>query len=193
MDLQIALLLFLVIDPFGNLPFVLAILRKLPAPAYRHAVVREILLAFAVLLFFAVAGEAVLGYFHIDQSSLQISGGIILFLISLKMIFQSSAAIFSDDYADDPILVPIAVPAIAGPAAITTLMILHSQQQVALWEVVISLLGVLAITAGIFLAGPRLQGFLGQRGISAMEKFMGLLLNLVAVNMTLQGIRGFLS
>ncbi len=193
MDLQIALLLFLVIDPFGNLPFVLAILRKLAAPAYRRAVVREMLLAFAVLLFFAVAGEAVLGYFHIDQASLQISGGIILFLISLKMIFQSSAAIFSDNYAADPVLVPIAVPAIAGPAAITTLMILRSQQQAALWEVVISLLGVLAITAAVFLAGPRLQAFLGQRGISAMEKFMGLLLNLVAVNMTLQGIRGFLS
>ncbi len=121
MDLQIALLLFLVIDPFGNLPFVLAILRKLPAPAYRRPVLREMLLAFAVLLFFAVAGEAVLSYFHIDQTSLQISGGIILFLISLKMIFQSSAAIFSEDYAADPILVPIAVPAIA----IATLTILR--------------------------------------------------------------------
>lgn len=111
-----------------------------------------------------------------------------VFLISLKMIFQSSAAIFSDDYADDPILVPI-----AGPAAITTLMILRSQQQATLWEVVISLLGVLAITAAVFLAGSRLQEFLGQRGISAMEKFMGLLLNLLAVNMTLEGLRGFLA
>ncbi len=190
--MEIALLLFLVIDPFGNLPFVLAVLRKLDAAAYRRAVAREVILAFLVLLFFAVAGDAVLGYFQIDQASLRISGGIILFIISLKMIFQTSAAIFSDHYADDPVLVPIAIPAIAGPAAITTLIILRDQQQAGLLEIVLSLLAVLVLTAAVFLAGPRLQGLLGKRGIDAMEKFMGLILNMVAVNMVLQGVRGIL-
>ncbi len=193
MNLEIILLLFLVIDPFGNLPFVLAMLRKLPTAAYRRAVLREMLLAFAVLLFFAIAGEAVLGYFHIDQPSLRISGGIILFIISLKMIFQSSTAIFNNDYADNPILVPIAVPAIAGPAAITTLMILRSQQQAGLMEITASLLAVLTLTAAILLSGQRLQAFLGKRGIDAMEKFMGLILNIVAVNMVLEGLRGYLA
>ncbi len=192
--MEITLLLFLVIDPFGNLPFVLAVLKDLSAPAYRRAVLREMLLAFGVLLLFAVAGEAILGYLRIDQSSLQISGGIILFLISLQMIFRSSAALFRDErYARNPILVPIAVPAIAGPATITTLMVLRGQQQVGLLQIGAALLIVLTITAIIFWAGRHLQGFLGQRGMAAIEKFMGLLLNLVAVNMILQGLRSYLA
>lgn len=191
--MEITLLLFLVIDPFGNLPFVLAILKDLPAAAYRWAVLRDVLLAFGVLLGFAVAGEAILGYLQIDRSSLQISGGIILFLISLKMIFRSAAELFDDHYAQNPILVPIAVPAIAGPAAITTLMILRSQQQIDLGHISAALLIVLTVTALIFLAGRRLQAFLGQRGMVAVEKFMGLLLNLVAVNMIMQGLRSYLA
>lgn len=187
--LEITLLLFLVIDPFGNLPFVLAVLRRLEPGAYRRAIGREIGLAFLVLLGFAVAGEAILAYFRIDQASMQISGGIILFLISLKMLFQSSAALFSGDYNDDPILVPIAVPAIAGPAAITTLIILRNQQQADLTEIIVAVLGVLALTALVLLAGRRLQQWLGSRGIDAMEKLMGLVLNMVAVNMVLGGIR----
>lgn len=187
--MEIALLLFLVIDPFGNLPFVLAVLRRLDTTAYRRAIVRELGLAFLILLGFALAGDAVLAYFRIDQASLQISGGIILFLISLKMLFQSSKAIFSGDYHDDPVLVPIAMPAIAGPAAITTLIILRNQQQAGLGEIVLALLGVLALTALVLLAGRRLQRLLGERGIDAMEKLMGLILNMVAVNMVLSGIR----
>jgi multiple antibiotic resistance protein len=191
--MEITLLLFLVIDPFGNLPFVLAVLKDLSAPAYRRAVLREILLAFGVLLLFAVAGEAILGYLRIEQSSLQISGGIILFLISLKMIFQSASELFRDRYAQNPILVPIAVPAIAGPATITTLMVLRGQQQITLLQIGAALLIVLTLTAGIFWSGRRLQAFLGQRGMAAVEKFMGLLLNLVAVNMILQGLRSYLA
>lgn len=187
--MEIVLLLFLVIDPFGNLPFVLAVLRRLDNGAYRRAIVRELGLAFLILLGFALAGDAVLAYFRIDQASLQISGGIILFLISLKMLFQSSAAIFSSEYHDDPVLVPIAMPAIAGPAAITTLIILRNQQQAGLGEIVLALLGVLALTALVLLAGRRLQRLLGERGIDAMEKLMGLILNMVAVNMVLGGIR----
>ncbi|RMG35612.1 MAG: MarC family protein [Gammaproteobacteria bacterium] len=187
--MEIALLLFLVIDPFGNLPFVLAVLKRLDGRAYRRAIARELGLAFLILLGFAVAGEAVLAYFRIDQASLQISGGIILFLISLKMLFQSSKAIFPGEYQADPILVPIAMPAIAGPAAITTLIILRNQQQAALGEIVLALLGVLTLTALVLLAGRRLQRLLGERGIDAMEKLMGLILNMVAVNMVLDGIR----
>lgn len=187
--MEIALLLFLVIDPFGNLPFVLAVLRRLDTHAYRRAILRELGLAFLILLGFALAGDAVLAYFRIDQASLQISGGIILFLISLKMLFQSSAAIFSGEYHDDPVLVPIAMPAIAGPGAITTLIILRNQQQAGLGEIMLALLGVLTLTALVLLAGRRLQRLLGERGIDAMEKLMGLILNMVAVNMVLSGIR----
>ncbi len=185
-------LLFLVIDPFGNLPFVLAVLRGLPPSSYRRAIVREIGLAFAILVLFAAAGDRLFEYLMIDPSSLQISGGIILFLISLKMIFQSSTAIFSDDYANNPVLVPIAVPSIAGPAAVTTVMVLHGQQQTSLPEITVALAVVLGVTMLILLAGRSLGRILGERGILALEKFMGLLLNLVSVNMIMAGIAEWL-
>jgi len=190
--MEMILLLFLVIDPFGNLPFVLAILRRLSGPAYRRAVIREIAIAFVILLLFAAAGESLFGYLNISQSSLRISGGVILFLISLKMIFQSSEAIFADHYAENPVLVPIAVPSIAGPAAVTTVMILHSQQQASLLDVAIALAVVLAVTVLILLAGRPIKRMLGERGILALEKFMGLLLNLVAVNMIMLGLSDWL-
>ena len=190
--MEMILLLFLVIDPFGNLPFVLAILRRLSGPAYRRAVLREIALAFVILLLFAAAGESLFGYLNINQSSLRISGGVILFLISLKMIFQSSETIFADRYAENPVLVPIAVPAIAGPAAVTTVMILRSQQQASLAEVATALAVVLAVTVLILLAGRPIKRMLGERGILALEKFMGLLLNLVAVNMIMLGLSDWL-
>ncbi len=191
--MEMILLLFLVIDPFGNLPFVLAILRKLPGPAYRRAVLREVAFAFAILLLFAAVGETLFAYLNIQQSSLRISGGIILFLISLKMIFQSSEAIFTDRYAENPLLVPIAVPSIAGPAAVTTVMILRSQQQASLGEVTLALSAVLGATVLILLAGRPLKRALGERGILALEKFMGLLLNLVSVNMIMQGLSDWLT
>ncbi len=190
--MEFILLLFLVIDPFGNLPFVLAMLRDLPEPCYRRAIVREVGLAFAILLLFAGTGDPLFRYLDIDPSSLQISGGIILFLISLKMIFQSSSAIFADDYATNPILVPIAVPSIAGPATITTVMILHGQQRASLLDIFLALAVVLAATLLILLAGRRLKTLLGDRGLLALEKFMGLLLNLVSVNMIMEGITAWL-
>lgn len=189
--MDMILLLFLVIDPFGNLPFVLAILRRLPARAYRLAVLRELAFAFALLLLFAAAGERIFAWLQLEQSSLRISGGIILFLISLKMIFQSAEAIFTDRYAENPLLVPIAVPSIAGPAAVTTVMLLRSQDQ-PLSRIAFALAVVLGATALILLAGRGLKRALGERGLLAMEKFMGLLLNLVAVNMIMQGLSDWL-
>ena len=191
--METALLLFLVIDPFGNLPFVLAVLGRLDPAAYRRAILREILLALAVLSLFAVAGETLLGYFRIDQASLHVSGGIILFLISLQMIFRSSGALFSDGYAKDPVLVPIAMPSIAGPAAIATLILLRNQKAASLPELLLALTGVLAATALILLAGRKLRDLLGRRGIDALEKLMGLILNLLSVNMVLHGLRLFLA
>jgi multiple antibiotic resistance protein len=187
-----AVLLFLVVDPFGNLPFVLAVLGNCPAAEYRRAVTRETLFGLLVLVVFALGGDVVLGYLSVERSSLSVAGGVILFLISLKMIFKSSAHIFEGSYRNNPLLVPIAVPSLAGPSAITTVMILRTQQQLGLQLLLASVLAVMTVTWLILLAGRPLSVWLGPRGISAMEKFMGLLLNLVAVNMILRGIRDFL-
>ena len=190
--IESSLLLFLVVDPFGNLPFVLAILGKVSSTRYRLTITREIVLAFLVLPVFTLFGNQLLGYLNIEQSSLSVAGGVILFLISLKMIFRSSAEIFDSSYSDNPILVPIALPSLAGPSAMTAVMILRSQQQVPVDNLLLSLALVFAVAWLIFMAGHSISSYLGPRGISAMEKLMGMLLNLVAVNMLMQGIREFL-
>lgn len=191
--IESALLLFLVIDPFGNLPFVLAVLGGAEKRHYRKTILRETFLAFLVLVAFVLAGEALLGYLNIERASLMVAGGVILFLISLKMIFQSAKDVFAGDYSRDSFLFPIAVPCLAGPSAITTVMILRSQQQTDLLGLLVALLAVLTATFIVFLLGRRLSDWLGERGIRAVEKLMGLLLNLVAVNMLLIGVRDFLT
>jgi len=189
---EIVFLLFVVVDPIGNLPFVQAILGPLSRRDYRRVITREVLIAFLVLLCFALAGERVLGLLGVERSSLHVAGGVILFLISLKMIFKSSAAIFENGYRDDPLLVPIAVPAVAGPSAITTLLILRTQQHVPLGSILAALGLVLLLTYLTLLLGRPISKALGSRGISALEKLMGLLLNLIAVDMILGGVRSFL-
>ncbi|MCX4187459.1 MarC family protein [Methylophaga sp. OBS4] len=191
--IESALLLFLVIDPFGNLPFVLAVIGDSPPARYRRTIVRETLLAFVVLTVFTLAGDQVLGYLSIEQASLMVAGGVILFLISLKMIFHSAKEIFDSDYRDDPFLFPIAVPSLAGPSAITAVMILRSQQQTSVEQLLAALFLVILATCIVLLLGRRISGWLGVRGIRAVEKLMGLLLNLVAVNMMLVGVKDFMA
>ncbi len=190
--LELVLLLVLVTDPFGNLPLVLAALGRLDAAAYRRAVVRESLFAFGVLLVLGWGGAGLLRAFGITQPALYIGGGVILFLLSLRMIYGNAQGAFDDGYAADPLLVPIAVPAIAGPAAIATVILLRTQQAVPLSQLALGLLCALLITLATFLPGRRIAAWLGPRGINAMEKLTGLLLNLIAVNMMLEGVRRFL-
>jgi multiple antibiotic resistance protein len=191
--IESALLLFLVIDPFGNLPFVLAVIGDAPTSRYRRIIIRETVLAFVILTIFALAGEQVLGYLMIEQASLMVAGGVILFLISLKMIFRSAKEIFDSDYRDDPFLFPIAVPSLAGPSAITAVMILRSQQLTSVEQLLAALFLVILATCIVLLLGRRISDWLGVRGIRAVEKLMGLLLNLVAVNMMLVGFKNFMA
>lgn len=186
------LLLVLVTDPFGNLPLVLSALGRLDAAAYRRAVLRESLFAFAVLLALGWGGAGALRAFGITEPALHIGGGVILFLLSLRMIYGGAQGAFHDGYAADPLLVPIAVPAIAGPAAIATIILLRTQQAVPLGELALALLGALLVTLATFVPGRRVALWLGPRGLNALEKLAGLLLNLIAVNMMLEGVRRFL-
>jgi multiple antibiotic resistance protein len=190
--IESALLLFLVIDPFGNLPVVLATLGDAPASRYRRIILRETSLAFVTLALFASAGERLLAYFAIEEPAISVAGGVILFLISLKMIFRTSAEMFDDSYRDDPFLVPIAVPLLAGPSAITVVMVFQFNFEAGIGTLLLTLAIVMALTTMILLLGRRISGFLGDRGLRALEKLAGLLLNLVAVNMILVGIRRFL-
>ncbi len=187
--LESALLLFLVIDPFGNLPFVSAVLSNPSAVGYLSTIIREVLSALLVLALFAFAGEQILGYLNIEPASLSVAGGVVLFLTSMKLIFGSARELLHDSYGDNPLLVPIAVPALAGPSAVTTVMILGTREQVALFSLVLALV---VVTGTILLLGRLISTYLGKRGVQALEKLMGLLLNLFAVNMLLLSVRDFL-
>ncbi|QJD29290.1 MarC family protein [Methylococcus geothermalis] len=188
---QVAVLLFLVTDPFGNLPLLLTVLRRLDAVAFRRAVLRETAMAFGVLAVFAWKGDRLLDYLNVTEPSLSIAGGVILGIISLKMIFGQTQEVFEDRYADDPLLVPIAIPAIAGPAALTTMMLLSKQHGIPLPTLLGALALVFLASLSIFLLGRFLGQWLGPRGLIALERLMGLMLNLVAVDMTMAGIKRF--
>lgn len=190
---ELAVLLFLVSDPFGNLPLVLATLRSLSPRDYRRAVVRETVAAFVLLAMFAWLGQALLQRFGIAEASLHVAGGIVLFIISLRMIFPGRKDAFDEGYQEDPWFVPIAVPAIAGPAAITTVMVLKTQSRVGMYEVYGALAVVFVLSLVIFIGGRRVADWLKPTGMKALERLTGMLLCLLAVNMTLFGIRLYFS
>jgi multiple antibiotic resistance protein len=190
---ELAVLLFLVSDPFGNLPLVLATLRSLSRRDYRRAVVRETVAAFVLLAMCAWLGQAMLQRFGIAEASLHVAGGIVLFIISLRMIFPGGKEPFDEGYQEDPWFVPIAVPAIAGPAAITTVMVLKTQSRVGMYEVYGALTVVFVLSLVIFIGGRRVADWLKPTGMKAMERLTGMLLCLLAVNMTLFGIRLYFS
>jgi multiple antibiotic resistance protein len=190
---ELAVLLFLVSDPFGNIPLVLATLRSLPEREYRRAVTRETVAAFLILALFAWSGEAIINRFGIAQASLHVAGGIVLFIISLRMIFPGRKDAVDEGYQEDPWFVPIAMPAIAGPAAITTVIVVKNQPFVGLVQVLGALAVVFLLSLAIFIYGRRVADWLKPTGMRALERLTGMLLCLLAVNMTLYGIRMYFS
>lgn len=186
--LEILVLLFLVVDPFGNIPLVIMLLKDSDDRSFRRTLLRETGIALLVLLFFFFAGGELLRYLNISQDALKVAGGVILFLISVKMIFRSSAEIFLDDKDSGPVVVPIAVPSIAGPATLTTLMILRTRQGAQVLDVLFALILVVLLQLLLFLLGRNLTRLLGRHGLKALEKLTGLILNLMAVSMILTGL-----
>lgn len=190
--IETVVLLFIVVDPFGNLPFIIAILERLDRRRYNRALLREMGVAFAVLCLFLFAGDTILTYLNIRQSSVSIAGGIILLIIALQMIFRTASEMFQHEYGHDPLIVPIAMPSIAGPSAITTVIILKTDPAVGTWRVFAALGIVFALTLGILYLGRLLMDRLGPRVLRALEKFMGMLLSLIAVDMIMAGIQSML-
>lgn len=184
---SVALTLFLVLDPFGNLLVIHNMLAKVP-PERRHRVLfRELVIALAILLFFLFAGSFTLSLLGVRQDALSISGGILLFLIALGMVFPEKS-ILHEQGSEEPFIVPIAVPLIAGPSAIALLLLIssrHPEQQLE------STLAVLLAWTGstlVLMASPWLIRLFGKRGTQALERLMGLLLILVAVQMFIDGL-----
>lgn len=188
-----ALLLVLVTDPFGNIPIFIAGLKDV-APARKPMVIaRECGFAFALLLLFLFFGEQVMQALRLSNLSLQIGGGIILFLIALRMIFPSADGVMGGANDGEPFIVPLAVPALAGPSAMATVMLLSAQAPNRMPEWIGALGVAMVVSITILLAAERLERALGSRFIVAFERLMGLVLTAIAVEMVLNGIRAFLA
>jgi multiple antibiotic resistance protein len=125
--LSAAFLLFLILDPLGNIPIVLSLLKPLAPKRRRLVLLRELLIALGVLMAFLWGGIHVLEAMHLRQESVSIAGGIVLFLIGIKMIFPGPGGMFGESEAE-PFIVPMAIPMIAGPSAMASVMLLGSQQ-----------------------------------------------------------------
>jgi MarC family membrane protein len=189
--LSAALLLILVMDPVGNIPLFLHILKEIPAPERRRIIVREHLIALLLLVVFLVTGRYLLEIFQIEQHALGIAGGIILFLIALQMIFARPGSIFGPTPDGEPFIVPLAVPFIAGPSTLTTVLLLASREPKR-WPEWLLAIGIAWLASMlILLLGTALSRVLGERLLGALERLMGMILTAVAVQMFLTGVRAF--
>ncbi len=186
------ILFFLVMNPLGNLPVFIAELDGVTAERYRVIVIRESLIALGALLLFLFCGGAILKYLHLTQASLELSGGIILFMIAIKLVF-SSAAKDADSPASpvkEPFIVPLAIPLFAGPAAMSTAIIVGGKGGM---EAALSgsaaLIAAWGACALILMSGRYACRFLGVKALSALESLMGLLLTTMAFEMMIKGIK----
>lgn len=184
-----SILLFLVMDPFGNAPVFLCVLKDVPSQRRQKLIIRELLIALIVLVFFLLMGPNLLKALQISEPSLRIAGGIILFLIAIKMIFGGPEDMFRGALEEEPLIVPLAIPCIAGPSAIATVMLLTGQEPNRWLEWLLSLFAAWIVTSVILLLSAKLNRILGKRGLSALQHLMGLILTALAVEMFLQGIR----
>jgi len=187
---ELAFPLFLIMDPIANSTATLAILKDHPPWRQRRIIARELVIALVLALAFQFLGEWLLNLLDIEQSTLRVAGGIILFIISLKLIFPEEHGAV-DEYESEPFIVPIATPLIAGPTLLAAVMLYaHRDSNTLLLSG--ALLLAWAATLGIMLLFVSLKDVLGQKGARAAERLMGLILILLAVQMLEEGVRMFL-
>lgn len=189
-----ATLLFLVMDPFGNIPIFLSILEPYSAARRLRIIARELLIALAVLMTFLFAGQYILAALHISESSLTAAGGVILFLIALRMIFPKAGGVMEHGAGDDggePLVVPLAIPLIAGPSAMASVMFIMSSDpsRAPIWAGAVFLAWLL--TGTVLMLAVRFSRWLGRRGLTAIQRLMGMILTAIAINMMMTGIREF--
>jgi MarC family membrane protein len=185
------IVLLLVVDPFGNIPVFVAALANTEGSRRLGIVLRECAIAYVVLLAFMFVGAPFMRVLNLSQSSLGIAGGVILFLIALRMIFQHPGGIFGDKMDREPFIVPLAIPSIAGPSALATVLLLVSREpeRIADWITALSL--ALGISTSVLVFAERISRLVGEPVVQAFQRLMGLILTAIAVEMLLRGVEQF--
>ena len=194
-----AVTLFLVMDPLGNIPIFLSLLEEMEPRRRLRIIVREMVIALAILLLFLFFGQYILSGLHISEPALSIGGGVVLFLIALRMIFpRPEANVESGARADsipgqEPILVPLAVPLVAGPSSMALVILIGTQYPARMLDWFIALLIAWLASSLILLSAEVLRKYLGRRVIKAVERLMGMILTTLAVEMFLSGVETYLN
>ena len=190
--LSAALLLFLILDPLGNIPIFLSVLKPLPARRQRVVLMRELCIALVVLMAFLWGGKYFLEAMHLRQESVQIAGGIVLFLIGIRMIFPKPEGLMGEIPGGEPFIVPLAIPLVAGPSGMAAVMLMGSNEPQRLGDWSLALLLAWLGTAVILFSATVLYRWLGRRVLTAVERLMGMLLVAISVQMLLDGIGAYL-
>lgn len=188
-----ALLLFLVMDPLGNIPFFLSALKNVDERRRRFVIVRELLIALGVMIVFLFSGRYALQMLQISEPALSAAGGIILFLIAVRMIFPSPDKSLREDIDEEPFIVPLAIPYVAGPSALATELLLMSREPDRWPEWLLALFAAWLVSSIIIFFASSLSRYLGTKGLIALERLMGMVLITVAIQMLMSGIVEFLA
>jgi multiple antibiotic resistance protein len=187
-----AMLLFLVMDPFGNIPLFMAALKNVDQARHTRIIVRELLIALGVLVLFLFAGRYLLQVLQISEPALTAAGGTVLLLIAIRMIFPGRGGLSEEVTAEEPFIVPLAVPYVAGPSAMATVLLIMSREPGRWPEWVAALAISWLVTGAIISLSGLFTRILGKRGLAALERLMGMLLVAVAIQMLMTGIARFI-
>lgn len=189
-----AVTLFLIMDPLGNIPIFLSVLSRVAPERRRRILVRELLIALAIMLLFLFTGPAILTALGLSREAISIGGGLVLMIIAIRMIFPSRGGVMGDDGTEgEPLIVPLAMPLIAGPSVLATLVLLAETGPDRNGDWLIALAGAWAVSAAILLLSQRLFNILGARGLKAIERLMGMILVTISVQMLLDGFKSYLA
>ena len=186
------ILLLLVLDPLGSLPIFIAIMRDVPKERRTRVAIREVGIAFVVLFAFMFLGDRFLAVMHLSERSLEVAGGVILLIISIKMIFGSGGeSVYGLEPGREPFIFPLAVPLLAGPSAMATVLLLASRQPDRIGYWIGALSAALLVSGTTLLLAGQIRRLLGDSVIAAIEKLMGLVLTAIAVEMVLAGLKRY--
>jgi len=189
-----AVTLFLIMDPLGNIPIFLSVLSKVTPKRRRRILIRELLIALVIMLLFLFTGPAILTSLGLSREAISIGGGLVLMIIAIRMIFPSRGGVMGDDGAEgEPLIVPLAIPLIAGPSVLATLVLLAETGPDRNGDWLLAMVGAWAATAAILLLSQRLYNILGARGLKAIERLMGMILVTISVQMLLDGFKSYLA
>ncbi|NIH16533.1 MAG: YhgN family NAAT transporter [Buchnera aphidicola (Periphyllus lyropictus)] len=188
--ISITILLILIMDPLGNLPIFMTILKNFKSKKRKIILIREMLSALLIMIIFLFSGKKILVFLNLKTETVSISGGIILFFIAMKMIFPDEIKKKKKiKLNEEPFLVPLAIPLVAGPSILATLMLLTDQNPNQTKCLIISLITAWSITLSILLMSNIFLKIFGKKLVKVLEKIMGLILIMLSTQMFLDGIK----